>query len=65
MQNNNLFKEMCREEGVEPSDIDPSVNTFEELFDKYNFSGRILLNCYLMHSMNLSMEIQEIAIRRW
>ncbi len=37
-QKNNLFKEMCKEEGVEPSDIDPSVNTFEELFDKYKFS---------------------------
>ena len=38
IQKNNLFKEMCKEEGVKPSDIDPSVNTFEELFDKYKFS---------------------------
>jgi len=38
IQKNNLFKEMCKEEGIEPSDIDPSVNTFEELFDKYKFS---------------------------
>ena len=26
------------QEGIEPSDIDPSVNTFEELFNKYKFS---------------------------
>ena len=38
IQKNNLFKEMCKEEGIEPSDIDPSVNTFEELFNKYKFS---------------------------
>ena len=38
---NNLFKEMCKEEGVEPSDIDSSVNTFEELFNKHKFSDII------------------------
>ena len=38
---NNLFRDMCKEEGVKPSDIDPSVNTFEELFNKHKFSDII------------------------
>jgi hypothetical protein len=41
MHKNNLFRDMCKEEGVKPSDIDPSVNTFEELFNKHKFSDII------------------------
>lgn len=57
MQNNNLFKEMCREENIEPSDIDPKVNTFKELFDKYNFSNIIKMLFYAQYEP--SMEIKK------
>jgi hypothetical protein len=55
MQKNNLFKEMCKEEGIEPSYIDPSVNTFEELFDKYKFSKliKLLFEKQYIDSINL------------
>ena len=43
MHKNNLFRDMCDKEGIQPSDIDPNVNTFKELFNKYKFSDIIKL----------------------
>ena len=43
MHINNSFIEMCDKEGIQPSDIDPKVNTFKELFNKYKFSDIIKL----------------------
>jgi len=56
---NRLFKEMCEKEGIEPSYLDPKVNTFEELFNKYKYSDIIKL---LFDALYLPSRDQESAL---
>lgn len=59
MHKNRLFKEMCEKEGIEPSYLDPKVNTFEELFNKYKFSK---LTKLLFDELYLPSRDQESAL---